>query len=215
MQVPGSTAHARLPCSIHTGPPGFSRTGAFGCRGGAPAFSNAQGRTRRDSKHSSASCLLPRSHHQEIPPAFVILKLLGKPLLSRELTAASVLLPPSLPRGLQMGRVGLLPSRSSYLAGIPPAVRKSCAQHGALHGWQVHGPQQGAAGQAFDEGQLHLLQDRSQRPSPCGSNQAMSSTHRTARPSGQHPHPLGAVPTPSQHPAQAARGPALVTCLGQ
>lgn len=108
-------------------PPGFSRTGAFGCRGGAPAFSNAQGRTRRDSKHSSASRPLPKSHHQEIPPAFVTLKLLGKPLLSRELTAPPLLLPPSLPRGLQMGRPGLLPSRSrsggalTLQASFPPS----------------------------------------------------------------------------------------------
>lgn len=155
-------------------------------------LANAQGKSRRWGNHASICCPHLYSHPQKTPPAFVILKLLVKPLLSRVPTALSVLVLPFLPRkkGFRVDRSSLLPSRSQggqtvTLPAFPPAVGKASAQHGAPHWWQVPAPQQHTAVMAVDEGQLHLPQDRTQHPSRRGSSKATSSICKTAHPSGR------------------------------
>lgn len=93
------------PVSVEVVPP------ACRCR----AVSNAQGRSRQECNHASVSCSHAYSHPQKTPPAFIILKHLVKPLLSKVLTALSVLLLPFIPireEGLQVDKTSLLPSRS-------------------------------------------------------------------------------------------------------
>lgn len=70
--------------------------------------------------------------HKRLLLAFVILKLLVKPLLSEVLTALSALLLPFLPRrgeGLQVDMTSLLPSgsqgRQAVTTHVPPTIRKN------------------------------------------------------------------------------------------
>lgn len=116
-QSPGSNAHARLLCpqprvSPLQIPLVSAKVVALACRDGGPAVSNTQGRSRQGGNCASVSC--PRPYLQKTPPVFVILKLLGKILLSKVLTSVSVLLFLFLPRkeeGLWVDRTSLLPNR--------------------------------------------------------------------------------------------------------
>ena len=199
------TCQAPLPAArspTTEGPPLVSaEMVALGCRDGGPAVSNGQGRSRQGGNHASVSCPHPYSHPQK-SPAFIILKLLAKPLLSKVPTALSLLLLLFLPRrdeGLQVDRTSLLPSRSQGRQACIPRCRES--QRRAWSPAPVAGssPQQHAAGLAAPEGQLHLLQNWTEQP---GHAQHLQDSSPLWPNNSQQPHCLGAASTPSPTPRQ-------------
>lgn len=111
--------------------------------------------------------------HKRLLLAFVILKLLVKPLLSEVLTALSALLLPFLPRrgeGLQVDMTSLLPSGSQGRQAVTthPSHHQE-KQHEAPHQQQVDTSQQHAEGLTVGEGQLQLLQTGPSAPVAVGA----------------------------------------------